>query len=148
MNALADVGDADGGPPTEVYSVITPPLIHEAEPSNGTRRDALDRGAATDDSHPYFVPEATGVELIQSWTGGSPNWFLSYCLAGDGRALCKLDPDVDLLRDLYPWTDTAKVVANVQDQLSARYYLDPPAICEVTGEDIVARWDLVERASK
>jgi hypothetical protein len=101
----------------------------------------------TDGEQTYFVPDATGVELVRSGAGDSTKWYLSYCVSEEGRELRLLDsPENDLGEDLYPWTDSEKIVSRVHDRLAAKYGLEPPTICQTTGEDIVARWDLIIRA--
>lgn len=101
-----------------------------------------------DDEQAYFVPDAMGVELIRSGAGDSTKWYLSYCVSDEDRELRLLGPlENDLGHDLYPWTDTEKIISRVHDRLSARYTLEPPTICLAIGEDIVARWDLIDRVS-
>jgi hypothetical protein len=100
----------------------------------------------TDGVQTYFVADATGVELVRSGAGASTKWYLSYCVSDEDRELRPLDsPENDLGQDLYPWTDTEKVVSRIHDRLAAKYAVEPPTVCETPGEDIVARWDLIAR---
>ena len=67
---------------------------------------------------PYCVPGATEVSLAFA---EGPKWFLSYVVSGLPRALRYLHLDSDLPHNLYPWTDTIRIIEHVEERLSESY---------------------------